>query len=159
MFLRRGGLELLCDSKKIHNVNVEQQNEEDKVAHDFKNYCTMIYYIWNVLLCLTFSLNSFILLSWLWKICFLGCGPTWLRRGLKCSWKEILCKFDDINTSEIFIDIDWSGSSLMPIKRYSVDKINWEEIMLKLINLRLAITEVPSACNVEYYHYIFAELR
>jgi hypothetical protein len=34
----RGGLELLCDSKKIHNVNVEfeQQNGEDKVVHCFK---------------------------------------------------------------------------------------------------------------------------
>lgn len=26
-----GGLELLCDSKKIHNVNVEPQNGSDKV--------------------------------------------------------------------------------------------------------------------------------
>ncbi|XP_006582835.1 ubiquitin-related modifier 1 homolog 1 isoform X2 [Glycine soja] len=25
-----GGLELLCDSKKIHNVNIEQHNGEDK---------------------------------------------------------------------------------------------------------------------------------
>jgi len=34
----RGGLELLCDSKKIHNVNVEfeQQNGEDKVVYGFK---------------------------------------------------------------------------------------------------------------------------
>ncbi|OIW20440.1 hypothetical protein TanjilG_11139 [Lupinus angustifolius] len=32
MFLHRGGLELLCDSKKIHNVNVEQQNGEDKLT-------------------------------------------------------------------------------------------------------------------------------
>ncbi|XP_040870264.1 ubiquitin-related modifier 1 homolog 2 [Glycine max] len=26
-----GGLELLCDSKKIHNVNIEQHNGEDKL--------------------------------------------------------------------------------------------------------------------------------
>ncbi|XP_014522948.1 ubiquitin-related modifier 1 homolog 2 [Vigna radiata var. radiata] len=26
-----GGLELLCDSKKIHNVNIEQQNGEAKL--------------------------------------------------------------------------------------------------------------------------------
>lgn len=34
----RGGLELLCDSKKIHHVNVEfePQNGEDKVVYDFK---------------------------------------------------------------------------------------------------------------------------
>ncbi|RYR71919.1 hypothetical protein Ahy_A02g006125 isoform A [Arachis hypogaea] len=31
-FHYRGGLELLCDSKKIHNVNVENQNGEDKLT-------------------------------------------------------------------------------------------------------------------------------
>lgn len=30
----RGGLELLCDSKKIHNVNIEQHNGEDKVLYN-----------------------------------------------------------------------------------------------------------------------------
>lgn len=41
-----GGLELLCDSKKIHNVNVEfeQQNKEDKVVYDLKNYWSMIFF-------------------------------------------------------------------------------------------------------------------
>lgn len=32
----RGGLELLCDSKKIHNVNIEQPNGEDKVVFALK---------------------------------------------------------------------------------------------------------------------------
>jgi len=41
----RGGLELLCDSKKIHNVNVEfeQQNGEDKVVYDLKNYWSTVF--------------------------------------------------------------------------------------------------------------------
>lgn len=46
---------------------------------------------------------SYICCSWQWETCCLGSKPIWSRRGLKCSWRMIMCEFWTMMTIIIII--------------------------------------------------------